>query len=140
MLKSVRMLAEAKPPPSPVPVPAPQPAAPVVVPAHQPVAPLYSEVKCHTAADCVARGRQLTNEGKYTEALAFFDRAIQLNPDLPIAFNSRGFAYLKLRLYLHAIEDFELAIQLNPHYTNALWNRSVALQLYSRAPKASSDH
>jgi tetratricopeptide (TPR) repeat protein len=48
-------------------------------------------------------------------AIADFDRAIQLNPKYVDAFNNRGFAYNTKGEYDRAIADYNQAIQLNPN-------------------------
>ena len=77
-------------------------------------------------------GRELLKENKYKEAIAEFDEAIKLQPDFPLAYNARGFAYFMLRDTKHALEDYDAAIRSNPKYLNAYQNRS-------RARKASGD-
>jgi tetratricopeptide (TPR) repeat protein len=75
------------------------------------------------------RARSQTSKGQYHEALAAFDEVIRSNPRLALAYNSRGYAYLRLRSYREAIEDFSAAISLNSYYLNAYQNRATARRL-----------
>lgn len=83
-------------------------------------------VKTHTAGYYYAQGRELNEHEKFDEAVKAFDVAIKLNPKDALAFNARGYAYLRLRYYESAVADFSEAIRLNPDYANAYWNRSAA--------------
>lgn len=80
-----------------------------------------------SAAQHELRGRALTAEGKYDEAVAELTEAIRLQPDLARAYNARGYAYLLARDFQHALADFDQALRLNPGYANAIQNRETTL-------------
>ncbi|MGK7907510.1 MAG: tetratricopeptide repeat protein, partial [Synechococcus sp.] len=52
--------------------------------------------------------------GRYEEALADYNRAIELNPDDAWAIGSRGQAYRAMERYDEALEDFTRALELDP--------------------------
>jgi tetratricopeptide (TPR) repeat protein len=52
---------------------------------------------------------------KYDKALADANRAIELRPDFPQAYNIRAFISLNLRNNRKALEDSNKAIELNPN-------------------------
>jgi tetratricopeptide (TPR) repeat protein len=56
-------------------------------------------------------------------AIADHDKAIQLNPNLPDAYNFRGLAYKGKGDYNRAIADYSDAMRLNPKYAAAYINR-----------------
>lgn len=72
------------------------------------------------------RGLELVEEGRWKEAVAEFDKAIELNPKLFSAYNGRGVAYLELESYKRALENLDKANELAPNQPFILNNRGVA--------------
>jgi Flp pilus assembly protein TadD len=68
-------------------------------------------------------------KGLFRAAIAPLGRAIELDPSSAVAYNSRGYAYLRTHQLDMAIQDFSTAISINSAYANAYWNRSVARRL-----------
>ena len=64
--------------------------------------------------------------GEYKDAIANFDKAIQLNPEDAEAYSYRGAAKLKLDDFEGALFDCNRAIQLNPEDADAYSNRGQA--------------
>jgi tetratricopeptide (TPR) repeat protein/S1-C subfamily serine protease len=89
------------------------------------------------------RGEILTNLKQYNEAIADFNQAITIHPQLEIAYNNRGVTYYKQGNLDQAIKDFDQAIALNPQSSQAYNNRGnvysqqgkieQAIQNYSQA-------
>jgi tetratricopeptide (TPR) repeat protein len=77
----------------------------------------------------VAKARIRLNRGEYRNSLDMLDQAIQLDPQSALAYNSRGYAHLRLKEYQLAIDDFTVAINLRNGYTNAMHNLEVARKL-----------
>jgi predicted O-linked N-acetylglucosamine transferase (SPINDLY family) len=67
--------------------------------------------------------------GSYLEAIANYDRAIQLKPHYAEAYNNRGSALHTLEQYQAELESCDKALSLNPNYADAHSNRGNALQL-----------
>ncbi len=96
------------------------------------------------------RGNAKDDLKDYQAAIADFDEAIKLNPELAEAFNNRGPAKFKLGNHLGALADFDRAIALNPDYAEALNNRSAvkvilgdyqgALEDSNKAIQLNADH
>ena len=57
---------------------------------------------------------------EYDRAIADYDEAIRLNPEVATAFNNRGNAYADKHLYDRAIADYDEAIRLNPRVCDRL--------------------
>jgi tetratricopeptide (TPR) repeat protein len=75
------------------------------------------------------------------ELTTFFDysKAQEIIPKDAIAYNDRGFAFLKKGQYDLAISDFSTALELNPKYIVAYLNRALALELKGNYEQAISD-
>lgn len=56
----------------------------------------------------------------YTEALAAYEQALQLDPTFAEAYNGKGRAYYYLARYHEALASFEQAIRLKPDYVDPL--------------------
>ena len=59
---------------------------------------------------------------KYTEAIAAYDRALEIDPENIWLWNNRGEAYVKLEEFDRAISDFKTAIELDPSRSFIPWN------------------
>lgn len=58
-------------------------------------------------------------------ALQDYNKAIELNPNLALAFNDRGLLFYNADEYDRALEDFNRAIELDPKFETAFDNRGV---------------
>lgn len=67
-----------------------------------------------TARDFCAKGDTLHGLEKYQDSLAFYDKAIQLNPDYGEAHSAKGWSLHKMGKFQEAIECFNKAIDINP--------------------------
>ncbi len=80
-----------------------------------------------TAEDWFDEGNKYYLEGDFTKAIGCFDKAIELNPDDPDAYNNKGSALDRLGEYPQAIECYDKAIELNPDDPDAYNNKGSAL-------------
>jgi tetratricopeptide (TPR) repeat protein len=64
---------------------------------------------------------------RHGEALASYERAIELKPDYAVAWRNRGSALDDAKRHEEALASFERAIELKPDYAEAHWNKSLAL-------------
>jgi tetratricopeptide (TPR) repeat protein len=62
-------------------------------------------------------------ENELEMAIAFYSKAIELDPGFAEAFNNRGTAYEKLRRYADALKDYERAVDIKPDYAIAWFNK-----------------
>lgn len=56
---------------------------------------------------------ELFREGQYQQSLELYDRALQSNPELDLAWLEKGMALTKLQKYEDAIASFNKALQIN---------------------------
>jgi protein O-mannosyl-transferase len=62
---------------------------------------------------------------KHNDAIRFLTIAINISDTDSRYFNERGFQYMKLNKFQHALADFSQAILMDPKYITAYQNRSV---------------
>ncbi len=62
----------------------------------------------------VNKGAKYWVKGMYKEAIAEFDKALQINPNLAEAYNDRGNVYADMGNLDQAISDYSNAIEINP--------------------------
>ena len=68
----------------------------------------------------------------YSEAVANFHRALQVNPNEPKIWNALGLTYTEVKEYDKAVKAFKKALELDPKYTEAKMNLGI---LYMRMKK-----
>ena len=64
--------------------------------------------------------------GRYAEAIADYNVALQLDPQNTLYLVNRGLAKSDLGHYAEAIADYNATLQLDPHHIQALINRGLA--------------
>jgi tetratricopeptide (TPR) repeat protein len=64
--------------------------------------------------------------GEYQKAIKDASQALQINPNLALAYNNRSAARLELGEYQKAIEDASQALQINPNLGLAYYNRGIS--------------
>lgn len=74
------------------------------------------------------------------ETIAYFNKAIELNPRYAEAYYNRGLAYFNKGQDDKAITDYSKAIELNSRYAEAYYSRGVSYANYGMYDKAISDY
>jgi tetratricopeptide (TPR) repeat protein len=69
---------------------------------------------------------ELKDQGKYSEALQEYRKALEVEPEYPEALNNIGFIYFQLKSYDLAAQTYERALALNPDDEDLLFNLAVA--------------
>lgn len=90
------------------------------------------------AEAAVAQGNQLAAQGRYSEALQAFDRAISDNPLLVSAYVGAGDALRASGDYAAAEKRYAKACEIDPSNFDAQYNHGLTLQLLNRWPEAVS--
>lgn len=77
-------------------------------------------------------GLEYKARGMYPEALAEFDAALKIKPDLEMAYNNIGIINFDLGKYEIAIKNYEESIKLAPNYSNPYNNLGRIYQLQGK--------
>ncbi len=83
-------------------------------------------------------GGELFNLSRYEDAIAAYDRAIEIKPDYDAAWNNRGNALDNLGRHEEAIAAYDKAIEIKPDKDAAWNNRGIALRNLGRYEEAIS--
>jgi tetratricopeptide (TPR) repeat protein len=75
------------------------------------------------------KGMEYHIQGKFDEAIAEYNKALKIKPDLAVAYLNRGLSYAQKGDYYRAFLDFDEAISLDPKYSRAY---SALGNLYNR--------
>jgi tetratricopeptide (TPR) repeat protein len=90
-----------------------------------PVSPVSGSLAAKVAAS--ADAMTLFEQGKFAEAIAKYNRAIELNPLDATLFYRRGLAYERNQNDPAALIDYDRAIELDPKHAAAYCNRGTIL-------------
>ena len=77
--------------------------------------------------DLVKRGEDLANNRNYDEALAYFDKAIEINPKNDYAWGDRGLMLDKQGKRIEALESFSKALEINSSNSITWHNKGLTL-------------
>ena len=64
--------------------------------------------------ELVLKGKSLMNDGKFDDALGFFEQALLLNQDDPDLWNNKGIALRSLGRYEESMECFNKSLEIEP--------------------------
>ncbi len=79
------------------------------------------------AGDYAKQGDACFFENRYEDAIAAYDRALQIQPDLADTWNNRGVVLTRMQRYQEAIASYEEATKIRANYPDAWNNRGVVL-------------
>lgn len=88
----------------------------------------YADLAAQSTPGCYFFGLIYFNAGDLREALSWFDRAIELQPDSPEALSARAVALHRLGQPLDALASFEELVKLRPHDAEAFFSMGVLSQ------------
>ena len=107
-------------------------------PAAQPT-PEISSKNISDAQEVALHGRTLARSGKTEEALAEFEKALELDPYNAQALYGRGLVYQGEKQHEKAIEDFAAAHGLTPQRAEPLVARAVSYLAIDKVKEAVTD-
>ena len=92
------------------------------------------------ATEWFANGHAEAMAGRWKEALDFFTKSIEIDPQYAIAYGNRGVAYDILGNTKQAIKDYDKAIELNPQNALTYYNRGSAYDKLGNTKQAIKDY
>lgn len=101
-----------------------------------------SDVVAHNPSDPEAyntRGAAYARIGKFSDAIADFTKAVQLDPNNAAAFTNRALAYRQTKHNDLALADFNHALQSNPNHAPAYLGRANLLRAQGDYSQAMAD-
>jgi Flp pilus assembly protein TadD len=87
----------------------------------------------------VARGNAYLADGKPRQALADYQQALRLKPDMPEVIALKGEALSMMKRYREALEAFNTALAVRPKDAEALSGRAVVRMALGRIDEANGD-
>ncbi|EKF37776.1 small glutamine-rich tetratricopeptide repeat protein, putative [Trypanosoma cruzi marinkellei] len=92
-----------------------------------------------SAEEIKNKGNELMGMAKYKEAIAYYTKSIEMEPENHVFFANRAAAHTHLKDYDSAVIDCERAIAINPNYSKAYSRLGTSLfyqEKYARAVDA----
>ena len=89
-----------------------------------------------TASDNIKQGNALFFESRYDDAIAAYDKAIQLDPDLYEAWFGKASSLMVQQHYDDALDAYHRALELNPESVEAWFGRGTVLRKLQRLKEA----
>ena len=91
----------------------------------------FSELplKLETAEDYFVKGNFAYDQGRCSDAINDYTKAIKLDSTVSQFYNNRGYTYMMKEDYKNALNDFNKAIEIRPNYARAMLNRG---DIYAR--------
>jgi tetratricopeptide (TPR) repeat protein len=74
------------------------------------------------------RGLMYFHMGRIEEAIANYNRALELNPNLAAAYNNRANCYVNQGDPIEALIDYDRALDVNPFHLRALINQGITFR------------
>jgi len=69
--------------------------------------------------ELVGKGQSLMNDGKFDDALGFFEQALLLNQNDPDLWNNKGVALRSLGRYEESMDCFNKSLEIEPRDKHA---------------------
>jgi tetratricopeptide (TPR) repeat protein len=83
-----------------------------------------------TAEDFFGWGDNNYDIGNCQDAVYYYTKAIELDPNFAQAYNNRAYTNMRMQNYKDALPDLDKAIEIKPDYVTALMNRGDIYNYY----------
>jgi tetratricopeptide (TPR) repeat protein len=77
----------------------------------------------------IKRAQEMIKKGNYQEALEYYDKILDTDPNYAKALNGKGFILLRRGEYKEALESFNKSLMLNQDLESALKSKKEVLKL-----------
>jgi len=84
------------------------------------------------AAEAKDKGNKFFSSGKYTEAIQWYTKAIQLDPTDAAFYSNRAAAYMSVNKFEDALKDAEACIKAKPDWVKGHYRKGLALMSLNR--------
>ncbi len=82
------------------------------------------------------KGKNLYQAGRYQEAIKFFEKVLERNPEDHVALNNKALCHIKENEYEKALESINEAISINSNFEDAYLNKAFILEKRGELDKA----
>ena len=89
-----------------------------------------------TAEDWFNEGLALHDQGNLDDAIAAYDKAINIDPNLAQAWSNKGATLHLQGKYDEAIQALDKAIQIDPQVAQAWYNKGIALEALGKTSES----
>jgi len=89
---------------------------------------------------CLNRGDDYFKKGQYDQAIAEYNRAIEIDPTFASAYNNRGVVYGRKEQHDQAIAEYNRAIEIDPKFALAYYNRAISYEKKGQHGQAIADY
>ncbi|MEO8574264.1 MAG: TonB family protein [Pyrinomonadaceae bacterium] len=86
------------------------------------------------------RADQNAGKGEFGQALADYNKSLEMKADNAVAYIGRGKTHFSLKSYDLSVKDFDRALELNPRDSVAFLNRGVSFEKLGDTKKAMGDY
>jgi len=93
-------------------------------------------IEAYTAEDWVGLGDSLAGAGRYLEALASYERALEMDPAIAGAWDGKGDALTMTGSYEKAARSYDMALSIDPLSSETWYHKGNALAMLLRFEEA----
>ncbi|MFQ6050084.1 MAG: tetratricopeptide repeat protein [Candidatus Hydrothermarchaeota archaeon] len=89
---------------------------------------MNEEERSNMVKDLLDKGTIMYNSEKFLDAMGFFEKVLEIDPNHILALVSKGKTLLKLEKYRDALIYFRKALEIDPEFEEAKKYRDIALK------------
>ena len=86
------------------------------------------------------RGWAYNTKGDHAQAIADYDRALQIRPNYARAYLARGYSHVRRGSLLEAVADYSSALEITPEDFEARFNRGFVYEQLGDLERARADY